>query len=128
MYAFNSKNFAGQPNSGNGKVVLATILDAFAYCRTFADVDSDTEHLNMVVFCSRRPLHFREARESDFLGSHQRRQALQDFQTREITLHRVVEGARLTDANAGKLGSPREIEDHWHIMRSVLPDYVWQFW
>ena len=128
MYATNSKNFAGQPNSGNGKVVLATILDAFAHCRAFADVDSDVEHLNMVVFCSGRTLHFREARESDFLGSHQRRQALQDFQTGEITLHRLEEGARFTDANAGKLDSSREIEDHWHIMRSVLPDYVWQLW
>ena len=128
MYTAPSQNFAGQPDSGNGKVVLATILDAFAYCRAFADVDSDTEHLNMVVFCSRRPLHFRKAHESDFLGSHQRRQALRDFQTREVTLHRVSEGARLTDANAGDLDASKEIEDHWHVMRSVLPDYVWQLW
>lgn len=82
----------------------------------------------MVVFCSRRPLHFRPARGSDFLGSRQRRQALQDFQTREIALHRFKDGARLTDANAGTLDASKEMKDHWHVMRSVLPDYVWQMW
>lgn len=111
---------------------MATLVHAFAECRGFRDTeDESADNFNMVIFCSSAPIAFRAATESDYLGSYQRRIALQDFQEREVDLSEFrlrPKDRLLSDANARHLDLSRETREHWHVMRRTLPDKVWELY
>lgn len=131
--------------------MVRTITDVFPSCRVFresppaADLrEGDPDFTNMVIFCKKTEgeLTFRRAGEPDFLQTHSRRQYLQPQ-------HEVGLGAFLADRSdpadrrsrdegAGILrGNETEklaqwhtasAMGHWGIMRTVLPDRVWEQW
>lgn len=90
----------------------------------------------MVIFCrkSSGQFSFRRPEEADFLGTHARKHHL--WPQHEIDAGRFESP---TDDKRLKIlarGRTKEIEkyqkegavDHWRLMRTVLPDAVWENW
>ncbi|CAK4034054.1 Hypothetical predicted protein [Lecanosticta acicola] len=104
--------------------------------------DSNADFLNMVVFCRNTPgpIAFRAPTQRDFLGSRSRQHYMRPRPELEIPFpmttahHRVTDNA--DDAEILVLGDERRFAGellegairHWHIMRRVLPDAVWELW
>lgn len=95
---------------------------------------SDRDFTNLVMFCikSNAPFSFRRPIEADFLGTASRRQNL--MPKYEVNLkhfeNKIGDEQILTKKTKGTL--ERWHRDsavgHWHIMRTVLPDVVWESW
>ncbi|KAF2215121.1 hypothetical protein CERZMDRAFT_35526 [Cercospora zeae-maydis SCOH1-5] len=98
-----------------------------------------SDFLNMVVFCRNSPgtLSFRPATTADYLGSLSRRHYMLPNADLEIPLEKSSD--RLLLANETLLLRPgdesswedEQIESaqrHWRIMRTVMPDVVWETW
>lgn len=92
----------------------------------------------MVVFCTKsvtKPLTFRKPTEADWLGSLSRREFVPPDDELEI---KIPEVKNKWDGGEGILrkGNEQIIEKyhrqaasrHWRIMRTVLPDAVWENW
>lgn len=90
----------------------------------------------MVVFCrkSDTPFIFRKPVEADFLGSQARKYAL-------LPEHEIEAEYFDCSKHSGKLDTLRRGQtqrlaalqqgsalNHWHIMRTVIPDLVWESW
>lgn len=118
------------------------MLAAFGQCRAFHDLSGpiglekyETEFTNVVrhvntrryilelisakvIFCSRSPLTFRKARDSDFLGSPLRKTILGSLADREIDIGRIVHVnaskyiLRDGDHRLGRL-QERQGQEHW---------------
>ena len=95
----------------------------------------------MVLFCRKgsTPFVFREATESDYLGSEIRRIVLNPRY--EISLQQFVgpkqggdwslDGNKvLTDSRVQELEKWHAVgaARHWRLMRTVMPDIVWERW
>ena len=92
----------------------------------------------MVVFCrkSSGSFGFRRPVEADFLGSHARKHNL--WPRHEIDAARFDSGPDHEELSRSILtrGRTQEMEkyqkegavDHWSVMRTVLPDAVWENW
>ncbi|KAF2398087.1 S-adenosyl-L-methionine-dependent methyltransferase [Trichodelitschia bisporula] len=138
-------NYAGDMALPPPHIVLRTINAVFPTCRHYRDTsesESDTTFINMVVFCTPhldRPLTFRRAVPRDHLGSLSRAQFVPPPASLEIVLPELKGG----EAKYGKpeelilhRGGEQVIEKwhreaagrHWRIMRTVLPDAVWENW
>ncbi|KAK7192382.1 hypothetical protein DPSP01_004967 [Paraphaeosphaeria sporulosa] len=141
-------NYAGDLALGSTQLVLNTIHAVFPACRLFRDQPPSPSHqfgdpdfINMVVFCVKSdPSHlgkaaitFRTAGEKDLLGSLARRNYLQPRDELEIQYTYVPEGQggrTMGRADVGELEKYHEegAVSHWRIMRTVLPDGVWEMW
>jgi hypothetical protein len=92
----------------------------------------------MVVFCAKNDLglgraaiHFREPTEDDFRGSLAKRNYLMPQPRLEIKFEYDGDEKKVL-----KRGETSELEayqnagaiSHWRIMRTVLPDKVWEMW
>jgi hypothetical protein len=87
----------------------------------------------MVIFCTKLStgVEFRDVREGDLLNSPSREQFL-------VPKHEVLEGdflvgteeGVLTKNDTGKLEKWHKTSavGHWGVMRSVLPNEVWENW
>ncbi|KAJ4290489.1 hypothetical protein N0V90_010706 [Kalmusia sp. IMI 367209] len=140
-------NYAGDLALGSTKLVLNTIHSVFPACRLFRDQPpaathkpGDPDFINMVVFCVKKDagqgtaaMTFRAADEDDFLGSLARKSYLEPKANLEIRYEYVKEedgGKVMTRADVGELEKYHKegAVSHWRIMRTVLPDGVWEMW
>ncbi len=144
-------NYAGDLTLGSTNMVLKTIHAVFPACRIFRETPpkkdlkpGETDFINMIVFCvknvhdaesskSKGPaFQFRKAREEDFLGSLSRRHYLQPKEELEVpfTYTKPVEGEEEWRLDTKELEKYHEESavGHWRVMRTVLPDGVWEMW
>ncbi|KAL5483122.1 hypothetical protein ACEPAI_8351 [Sanghuangporus weigelae] len=136
-------NYAGVIGSESSKAVFLTLKQNFGQCRVFHDYKTQvpeekltSEFINLVFFCSpsSRPLSFRPATREDYLSSYLREHILQVLPDREVqselilgSVSREQEKEYILTDDHNPLGAWQDegALDHWKVMRSVLPDYVW---
>ncbi|CAN9189120.1 unnamed protein product [Alternaria alternata] len=140
-------NYAGDLTLGSTRLVLNTIHAIFPACRLFRDSPAPEEHkegeadfINMVIFCvkndhglGKAAVKFRDAVPKDFLGSIARTNFLQPQKKLEVKYDFVSKengGRVMGNADVGELEKFHEdgAVSHWKIMRSVLPEGVWEMW
>ena len=90
----------------------------------------------MVVFCrkSEATFTFRKPVEADFLGSQARKYAL--LPEHEIEAGYFDRSKRLGKLDVLRRGKTQSLAalqqesalNHWYIMRTVIPDSVWEYW
>lgn len=142
-------NYAGDLLLPTTRTIVHTIRSIFPTCRIYREVaapptaqasvgDSSKKDLaNMILFCrkSNAKFDFRYPMEADFLGSQARRYHL--FPEHEVRgdyfksengdadppeiLRRGHTKAHEALQNEGAL-------EHWSVMRTVLPDAIWENW
>ena len=136
-------NYAGDLGKKPTQLVLNTILSVFPTCRVFRDQppekDKDNEavgeFINMILFCRKKPnggLRFRAGTPDDWRGSLSRKALLPPPKHLEIGFPKNIgKGGEVL-----KRGGEAELEKyhrdaakhHWKIMRTVLPDAIWENW
>ncbi|KAF2196827.1 spermine/spermidine synthase family protein [Delitschia confertaspora ATCC 74209] len=140
-------NYAGDLALPSTRLILNTIHSVFPTCRLFRDTPpsadltpGDPDFINMVIFCVKNDhgkgkfaILFREPEEDDFRGSWARRNHLKPKEELEIPYEYWPEekgGKILRRGNVGELEKWQKLGafSHWRIMRSVLPDRVWEMW
>ncbi|KAL4954076.1 S-adenosyl-L-methionine-dependent methyltransferase [Aspergillus filifer] len=131
-------NYAGDLTLYPTALSIRTIKSVFPTCRLFreeVDTDIGAEFTNMVIFCTKahHPLVFRDAVPADFLNSRFRQRYLVPRHEVDSARFDVVEeGGRrvLWDKEVGRLHKyqDRGALDHWGIMRTVMPNAVWEGW
>ena len=142
-------NYAGDLHSELTTTALRTISTAFdGQCRGFRDTTPTTgssstsseqpaDFVNLVVFClntaTGTPITFRTPTNKDFLGSKSRKHYLLPREEFEVELPAPDSASASTLLQKGEEGKWRQLQEesairHWHIMRSVLPDKVWEMW
>jgi len=143
-----SQNYAGDLLSLSARLVVHTVMSVFPSCRLFreeagpsssptsSDKSTGKDFTNMVMFCrkTKGPFTFRDPVEADCLGSQARRYHL--LPQHEINAS-YFDG-RASDDELGLLrrGQTHKLEafqresavGHWRIMRTVLPDKIWESW
>ena len=94
---------------------------------------------NVVVFCTKnadRPLTFRKGTPADWLGSFARRDFVPPASDLEIKLADIRGQSKWKETEILRRGEEAKIEKfhreaavkHWAIMRTVLPDKIWETW
>jgi spermidine synthase len=134
-------NYAGDITLPPPRIILNTIFAVFPSCRIYRDTlpsESSETFLNMVVFCTKsvRSIEFRKPRTEDYLGSLARRQFIPPDDELEIKLPDIGGGRKWKPTDLLKQGGEEMVEEshseaavrHWRIMRTVLPDEVWENW
>lgn len=136
-------NYAGDLTLPSTRLVLNTIHAIFPSCRIYRDQPAPTslapgepDFINMVVFCvktSSAPITFRQPRQEEYLGSIARQNFLYPKDELEVKYQYVPveEGGRtMGRKDVGELEKYHEegAVSHWRIMRTVLPDRVWEGW
>lgn len=143
-----SQNYAGDLRSLSARLVVHTVTSVFPSCRLFredagptalsssSDKSAGEDFTNLVMFCRKRkgPFAFRDPVEADCLGSQARRYHL-------LPQHEIEASyfdGRASDEESGVLrrGQTQKLEafqresavGHWRIMRTVLPDTIWENW
>nr|POF07056.1 putative polyamine aminopropyl transferase [Quercus suber] len=131
-------NYAGDLALPLTRHILHTIAVAFDHqCKAFRDIPPPStpdaspgfDFLNMVVFCrnSPGPLSFRAPSPRDFLDSKSRKHYLLPRPDHELALPTHDAVLRLGDEHKWAAQQLQSAKRHWHIMRGVLPDRVWEF-
>ncbi|KKY13974.1 putative spermine spermidine synthase [Diplodia seriata] len=132
-------NYAGDLRLASTRLVLNTIHAVFPSCRIFrdqaaeADPDPDAmDFINMIVFCRpvATPITFRQPADADFLGSVVRRRTLYPAKELEVKFTPDADAQLLTPETIPVLekGHRESAVSHWRIMRTVLPDKIWELW
>lgn len=134
-------NYAGDITMPPPRLILNTIFSVFPSCKIYRDTrpeESTTTFLNMVVFCTKssNPIRFREAVKEDWAGSLSRREYVPPPKELEMSLSDVTGGGVVKEGEVLKKGEEWRVEKyhpelamrHWAIMRTVLPDGVWENW
>ncbi|KAF2114146.1 S-adenosyl-L-methionine-dependent methyltransferase [Lophiotrema nucula] len=140
-------NYAGDLSLPSTRLVLNTIHSVFPACRLFRDnpraetwAPGDPDFINMVVFCVKNDhdkgkfaIQFRQADEDDWKGSIARQNFLRPKDELEVGYEfRSVEsgGSVMKMSGVGELEKwhKQGAVSHWRIMRTVLPDGVWEMW
>ncbi|KAL2176260.1 S-adenosyl-L-methionine-dependent methyltransferase [Thermothelomyces heterothallicus CBS 202.75] len=137
-------NYAGDFALPPPRIVVNTIRSIFPACRIFREHPRDEElfaksggdFTNMVIFCTKQAggkLAFRLPGARDLLNSPSREASL-------LPRHEVKDADFLaSDAEAGGILRRNETDrlekwhevsaaGHWAVMRTVLPDAVWEAW
>jgi len=137
-------NYAGDLALPSTRLVLNTIHAVFPACRLFRDSpqaeewqEGDPDFINMVVFCvknddgkGKKAIQFRAAGPEDFKGSLARSNFLQPKLDMEIRYKPEKGGSVMGKADVGELEKwhKQGAVSHWKIMRTVIPDGVWELW
>lgn len=138
-------NYAGDLLLPSARLVVRTITSIFPTCRIYREYPSPNtttleaekrDFTNMVIFCtldSSRPLTFRAPVEADYLGSGARRTFLvpkHEIDAREVFAEREGDGPVLAKNSTRRLEQwqKESAVGHWRVMRTVLPDKVWETW
>jgi hypothetical protein len=140
-------NYAGDLSLGSTRLVLNTIHAVFPACRLFRDqpapetqAPEDPDFINMVVICvkndegkGKKAITFREPKQKDLLGSIARQNFLMPRKEHEVMYEYVKpeDGGRMMGkADVGELERYHKegAVSHWRIMRTVLPEGVWEMW
>ncbi|KAL2129270.1 hypothetical protein VTI74DRAFT_7993 [Chaetomium olivicolor] len=136
-------NYAGDFALPPPRIVVNTIKTVFPTCRIFREHPKDEadfaktrrDFTNMVIFCTKQTrgqISFRMPNERDLLNSPSRRAFL-------FPQHEVNEADFVTGEEAEGILRANETEKlvkwhamsaagHWGIMRTVLPEVVWEAW
>ena len=132
-------NYTGDLNNPHTANVLSTMFTVFNYnCRLYRESEAQPgiqDFTNLVVFCMKGSAlegdmpawKFREAQDKDFLQSVSRRHSLpprytlefQDLKNRYQESHDLQQKVK---------NQRKSAEDHWRIMRKVLPDRIWDLY
>lgn len=137
------QNYAGDLLLPIAASVVRTVESVFPKCRLYRESEAPprtpttTDYTNMVLFCRKtpEPFTFRDPVEADFLGSPARRQHLKP--RHEIPASYFKTGERRHKGEVLRRGQiSREMHEstmasaagHWYLMRTVLPDVVWETW
>lgn len=135
-----SQNYAGDLLLPPARLIIRTILSVFPSCRIYREEETPAktkiEHdfTNLVIFCinSASGFSFRPPTQADLLGSRFREMYL--YPRHEVDLspfkRQVGDEEVLSRANTRTLEKWRRqgAISHWRIMRTVLPDAVWESW
>ncbi|KAF2681752.1 S-adenosyl-L-methionine-dependent methyltransferase [Lentithecium fluviatile CBS 122367] len=137
-------NYAGDLALPSTRLVLNSIHAIFPACRLYRDSPQaddwqpgDPDFINMVVFCvkndggkGKKAIKFRKADDEDFRGSLARRNFLQPKADLEIRYEPEEGGQVMGMADVGELEKwhKQGAVSHWRIMRTVIPDGVWELW
>ncbi|KAK6365251.1 hypothetical protein LTS17_011484 [Exophiala oligosperma] len=134
-------NYAGDISMPSSSIVYKTITSVFGSCRVFREdeapaagqkKDGGDDFTNMVFFCRKHeglPVTFRKPVETDFLGSGTRKEYM-------IPKHEMIPGTFDHNVEILTSGKTKVMEKyhakssigHWKVMRTVLPDVVWEMW
>ena len=144
------QNYAGDLTLPSTHLVLNTIHSVFPACRLFRDnppgeESSKSDFVNMVVFCTKifpasakgdKGFVFRQPDQNDIRGSLSRKQYLPpaadleiDFdwpKDEEAQLARRV--LKSDDTSLLEENHANSALSHWRIMRTVMPNAVWELW
>jgi hypothetical protein len=140
-------NYAGDLSLGSTRLVLNTIHAIFPACRLFRDQpapetqnEGDADFINMVVICvkndegkGKKAITFREPEQQDYLGSIARQNFLMPKKELEVKYKYVKPedgGKTMSRNDVGELERYHKegAVSHWKIMRTVLPEGVWEMW
>jgi hypothetical protein len=134
-------NYAGDFALASPAVVVRTIREVFPSCRIFREHPRDeavfeksgSDFTNMVIFCTKLsvPVTFRKPTQRDLLNSPSREAFL--LPKNEVRDEDFVVGREegvLFKNDTAKLEKWHQTSalGHWAIMRTVLPDAVWESW
>ena len=132
-------NYASDLRLPSAGLVFRTVSSVFPSCRLFREEappapgseNSESEFANMVLFCRKTAgqFKFREPEKLDFLRSGMREEALKPEW--EIGLEPFLEAPGILtegDTHSLEQWARKGAEGHWWVMRSVLPDQVWEMW
>ncbi|KAG9229983.1 S-adenosyl-L-methionine-dependent methyltransferase [Amylocarpus encephaloides] len=138
-------NYAADLLLPPSRITTTTILTIFPTCRIFRESDrpppstiatDGRDFTNMVIFCTKSPgttISFREPEEHEYLNSRARRMFLvpkhevflEDFARRREGDMEVLR----RNETGGFEGWQRESAGgHWVVMRTVLPEGIWESW
>ncbi|KAI9676115.1 MAG: hypothetical protein M1817_000860 [Caeruleum heppii] len=130
-------NYAGDLAMPSASWVVETIQSIYPACRIFREDQAPTEPVvqdftNLVIFCSNsgRQIAFRDPVEADFLGSHARRHYLlprYEVESQQLETTRERFAKESVSPNLEKWQRQSAV-GHWSIMRTVMPDAVWENW
>ncbi|QDS69327.1 hypothetical protein FKW77_003397 [Venturia effusa] len=137
-------NYAGDLTMPPPKIILDTIHTVFPTCRIFRDSPESEDEpnntfVNIVVFCTKStvvPLTFRKPTEADWMGSLSRRQFIPPAEKLEIHMADIHGEVKWKAQEILRRGEEAKIEKyhreaairHWRVMRTVLPDAIWENW
>ncbi|KAL2822185.1 S-adenosyl-L-methionine-dependent methyltransferase [Aspergillus cavernicola] len=137
-------NYAGDLTLYPTSLTVRTITAIFPTCRIYreeATSEVGPDFTNMVIFCTKSTtfsssstaLTFRDPIPADFLGSRFRsRYLLPKHEVDQARFENVEQGGRklLYEKEVGRLHKyqDRGALEHWAIMRTVLPEAVWENW
>lgn len=119
-------------------MVIRTVLSVFPACRLFREdagptEDTVTDFTNLVMFCRKAAgsFSFRQPTRADFLGSQARQHHLLPRHEVNPTSFVNQYGKDIVRENNTQELAKAQIESalgHWKVMRSVIPDAVWENW
>ncbi|KAK3900651.1 polyamine aminopropyltransferase [Staphylotrichum tortipilum] len=136
-------NYAGDFALPPPRIILNTITTVFPSCRMFRehprdDADfaaSGRDFTNMVIFCTKRAeaISFRTPTERDMLNSPSRQAFLlpqHEVKEEDFVGGEEAEGVVLKKNETERLVKWHDMSamGHWTIMRTVLPEVVWEAW
>jgi hypothetical protein len=140
-------NYAGDLSLGSTRLVLNTIHAIFPACRLFRDQpapetqnEGEADFINMVVICvkndegkGKEAITFREPEQKDYLGSIARQNFLMPKEELEVKYKYIKPedgGKTMSKNDVGELERYHKegAVSHWKIMRTVLPEGVWEMW
>ena len=138
-------NYAGDVHFPLTAKVLNTIDFVFdGQCKIFRDTlpagekaETNEDFTNIIIFCrnSPGPITFRKPTKGDLLGSKSREHYMLPDPQLEIPFsnaadRRDLKSESLQQGEEGRWS--RQQADsaikHWHVMRKVMPDPVWELW
>ncbi|KAJ6437794.1 hypothetical protein O9K51_09622 [Purpureocillium lavendulum] len=134
-------NYAGDLSLPPPKLIYRTIKHVFPTCRIFRESPRDAEaakgaapdFTNLVIFCKKTsgPLRFRAPTVSDYLQSPARQEFL--HLKHEVPQEELLAGDDASvlsrnDTSAVVKWHQTSALGHWAIMRSALPDMIWEQW
>ncbi|KAJ9612422.1 hypothetical protein H2200_004019 [Cladophialophora chaetospira] len=130
-------NYAGDLAMPAASIIYRTITSVFPSCRVFREDEAPApgvkpeDFTNMVFFCRKdgKPVNFRKPVTADFLGSSARQEYL-------LPRHEIMPDEFVREGSVLRSGKTKELEKwqaqsaigHWKVMRTVLPDAVWENW
>ena len=136
-----TQNYGGDLRLPIAASVVRTVKSVFPTCRLYREsaqpeAAEATDYTNMVMFCRKSPeaFTFREPTEADFLGSPARRQHLKPQHEIRADYFKAGRQPKGEILRRGRIS--REMQEstvasaigHWYLMRTVLPDVVWDNW
>ncbi|KAL2197934.1 S-adenosyl-L-methionine-dependent methyltransferase [Corynascus similis CBS 632.67] len=138
-------NYAGDFALPPPRIVVNTIKSIFPACRIFREHPRDEEAFaksggdftNMVIFCTKQAddatIAFRLPGERDLLNSPSREAFLlprHEVREADFLVNEEEAGGVLMRNETERLEKWHEVSaaGHWAVMRTVLPDAVWEAW
>ncbi|KAI1004013.1 hypothetical protein K3495_g4194 [Podosphaera aphanis] len=136
-------NYAGNLLLPAARIVIQTIRSIFPVCRMFRESEAPSaaqlaidgrDFTNLVIFCTNAAdeVRFREPGEADFLSSAIRQQFLLPKYEVDYSVfaEREEDGGllRRNQTDRFREWQQQSARGHWTLMRTVLPDIVWENW